>query len=114
MNAPLLITPLLLLYPAPRDPEPDPLAQGFVGVQLTENTGIYVTRVVAKSPAEKCGLRESDQVLKINGTTFGSVTETAEFIRRCRPGNVMVLDVKRDGKELTLRLKVGARPPDLP
>jgi S1-C subfamily serine protease len=104
----------LLLYPAPRDPEPDPLAPGFVGVQLTENVGIVVTRVVPNSPAAKSGLRENDQILKIDGSTFGSVTETAEFIRRCRPGNLIRIEVSRDGKPVTIRLKVGARPEVLP
>jgi len=108
----LLLT--LLLYPAPRDPEPDPLAKGFVGVRLSENVGIVITEIVPNSPADKSGLKSNDQILKINGTTFMSVNDMADFIRRCRPGNVMVINLKRDGKEQTVRLKVGARPSDLP
>lgn len=110
--AALLVT--LLLYPAPRDPEPDPLAKGFVGVGLTENAGIVITRIVPNSPAAKAALQENDLILKINDTTVTSVSETAELIRRCRPGSVMIIQLRRAGQEMTCRIKVGARPADMP
>jgi S1-C subfamily serine protease len=103
-----------LLHPAPRDAPPDSFAKGYVGVRLRDIDGIVITEVVPNSPADKSGLKTNDQLLKIDGTSFHTVEETADFIRHSRPGNTLRLEIKRDGKPLTIRLTVGARPADGP
>jgi serine protease DegS len=112
MSASLLLC--LLLHPAPRDAPPDSFAKGYVGVRLRDIEGIVITEVVPNSPADKSGLKTNDQLLKIDGTSFHTVEETADFIRHSRPGNTLRVEIKRDDKPLTIRLTVGARPADRP
>ena len=113
MLAHLSLAVVLLLFPVPRDPEPDDKGKGFFGVLLVDNIGATITRVEPGSPADKGGIRLNDAILSIDGQRVPTVTEAREIIARLRPGTIVPVEVRRGDKPLTIKIKVGARPTDL-
>ncbi len=60
--------------------------------------------VVAKSPAEKAGLKAGDVIIKADGTNIKSPREITRMLRRQRDQKKLSLTVVRSHKELTLEL----------
>lgn len=116
MLAQLTLVAFALLVPAPRDPDPDDKGRGFFGVQLIDNGGgaVTITRVEPGSPADKAGIQPDDQILAIDSVKVPTVNEAREAIGRLRPGNLTMVEVRRGEKSLTLKVKVGVRPENLP
>lgn len=115
------MTPMLWLlslgslcwFPTLPDPEPDPFAKGFLGVQLTDQGLVMVTSVLPNTPAAKAGLREGDVIIKIDGVPATNLQTTIQNISARRAGSLMVVDVQRGAKKFQIKVKVAARPPDL-
>jgi S1-C subfamily serine protease len=105
---------LLLLVPAPRDPLPDDKGKGFFGVQLLDNGGVSITRVEPGSPAEKAGIQFNDIILAIDTAKVSTVNDAREIIGRLRPGNIVLVDVRRGEQFLTIKVRVGVRPESAP
>jgi len=86
---------------------------------LTQTEGAYVLSVTSGSPAEKAGLRGADPVTKRGGDLVIAMDEikvrnfndlNAYLVFHCSVGQTIQVTVLRDGKEVTLPLKLGARP----
>lgn len=105
---------LLLLFPAPRPPEPDEKGKGYFGVRLVDNAGVSITQVETGSPAEKAGMRVNDIVVSIDMQNVPTVLEAREMIGRLRPGLTIAVEVRRGEKLQMLKLKVGVRPESMP
>ena len=105
---------MLLLFPAPKDPSPDDKGKGFSGVQLGDNSGVNITRVEPGSPADKSGIQFNDTILAIDTVKVPTVNEAREIIGRLRPGNVVMVEVRRGNQSLTIKVRVGIRPESLP
>ncbi len=105
---------LFLLYPAPKDPAPDDKGRGFFGVQLIDNSGVNITRVEPGSPADKAGIRFNDTILAIDTAKVPTVNDAREIIARLRPGNTVMVEVRRGDQSLTIKVRVGARPESSP
>ena len=69
---------------------------------------IIVNRVFENSPAEKAGLKKGDIYLKINNKdiTKKTINEVAEIIKG-KAGKTFTLTVKREDKELNLKVTTG-------
>ena len=92
----------------------------------TDQRGILVETVTAGSPAEKAGLKASEQQVQIDGTDFnvgGDVITAVDgqplkrfddlvsyLFANTTIGQTIKLDILRDGKEKTLDLTLAARP----
>lgn len=92
----------------------------------SDQRGILVETVTAGSPAEKAGLKASEQQAQIDGTDFnvgGDVITAVDgqpvkrfddlvsyLFASTTVGQTIKLDVLRDGKEKTLDLTLAARP----
>lgn len=109
-----LLLAALVLVPAPRDPEPDDKGRGFFGVALVDNGGVTITRVEAGSPADKAGIRVNDTILAIDAQRVPTVNEAREVIGRLRPGKTAQVEVRRGEASMTIKVKVGAKPDNLP
>jgi S1-C subfamily serine protease len=110
----LSLTALVLLYPAPREPEPDDRGRGFFGVQLLDNAGVLITRVEPGSPADKAGIQANDVIQSIDAVDVNVVDDARETIGRLRPGTVTRVALKRGNATITIKVKVGVRPDTLP
>jgi serine protease Do len=82
------------------------LAQSF-GLQRAQ--GALITNVSPDSPAERSDLRTGDIVLKVDKREIKSSVELPFVIGRYRPGDNAKMSVLRDGKRLTLKVKIGSR-----
>jgi membrane-associated protease RseP (regulator of RpoE activity) len=99
---------------------------GYLGVQLdtvADDTGgekrdnqapagVGVLAVVADSPAAKAGLEEGDHVVKFEGKPVKDSTQLRELIRAAKAGSAVTLTVRRKGKEVELKPKLGPAPDD--
>lgn len=99
------------------------VSRGFLGVQvqdmdrelaaafgLDRPVGALVVRVLADSPAERAGLLPGDVVLEVNGTRLADASSLPMLVGRIPPGGEARLTVARDGKFLTLTLRVAETP----
>lgn len=69
--------------------------------KITELGAPKIERVVAESLADQGGLRAGDQFIAINGRAVDTMETTGRAIREFS-GNVMSVEVLRDGEHLTL------------
>lgn len=99
--------------------------RGFLGVELTELTselrrhfgasedrGVLIARVVPDSPAQRAGLAVGDVLTHVNGEPVSGSFDVTRRIGAGAAGDVVALEVIRDGKVETLSatLEVRERP----
>ncbi len=85
-----------------QDLTPD-LARSF---GLKDSKGVLIAQVMPDTPAEKAGLQQGDVVVGINGEPVETVAPFRNKIALTEPGTKIELTVVRDGKELSLGVKV--------
>ncbi|MEM6707651.1 MAG: DegQ family serine endoprotease [Pseudomonadota bacterium] len=80
------------------------LAESF---GLDKPAGALVARVLEGSPAEAAGLREGDVIIAFNGDPIGLSSELPHLVGRTRVGSTSNMRVQRDGKAITIPVKIG-------
>ncbi|MDX1252747.1 MAG: Do family serine endopeptidase [Gammaproteobacteria bacterium] len=83
------------------------LAESF-GVKATQ--GVVVAGILPNSPADKGGLKAGDIITRVNDQAVASAREIVNTISRIAPGTEARLSGLRNGKEVTLTIRVGERP----
>ena len=116
MFTPLTIaTALLAGAPALKDKTPQGRGPGYLGITFQKDSGgLVVKEVKADGPAAKAGLKADDLIVKLDGVDMAEA-ETGELVKMVggmRPGTVLSVEVKRGSETLTLKVKLGPRPPD--
>ncbi len=76
--------------------------------------GVKLSGVREGSPAEKGGLKGGDIVVGFGGKPVATIYDYTESLGRYKPGDVVDVVVKRDEKEITLKVTLGARPSETP
>lgn len=66
--------------------------------------------VLPDSPADKAGVRERDVITAIDGTKIDETNSLASLVGRRMVGDTVKLTVLRDGKTITLNVKLAALP----
>ena len=56
------------------------------------------------SPAEKAGIKRGDVILKVDGIETPDIKTLQQTIRSHRPGDVVDVEIWRDGKVITLKV----------
>jgi S1-C subfamily serine protease len=79
----------------------------------TDPTGQSVPGVVPGGPADEAGIEEGDIVTAIEGQALDGEHPLDAVVSQYSPGEVVTLEVLRDGEELSLEVTLGTRPPDL-
>jgi membrane-associated protease RseP (regulator of RpoE activity) len=87
------------------------MGRGFLGVSLLdltpelrahfgvpEDTGVMVSQVEADSPAAKAGLKAGDILTGVDGEDLKSSFDVGRAVRRKKDGEVIALEIYRDGK----------------
>jgi serine protease Do len=88
-----------------------PTTGGYLGVTLSDGEGGVLIGTVAKdSAAEKAGLKVKDLVIAINGKPIKDVEGMIVTVSGHKPGETIVLKVKRDTEEKELKATLDKRP----
>jgi serine protease Do len=99
------------------------VSRGFIGVGLAAVTpsldqalhlgseqGALVQDVTPGMPAERAGLRTYDVILKVDDVPIASDETLIQYISLQRPGTVTTVELLRDGRRMTLAVKLAERP----
>jgi serine protease Do len=76
---------------------------------LKENHGVIITDVIPGSPAEKAGLKSDDVILELNDKVVKNYLTFRNGIAMLAPGTEIKLKIFRDGKDKTIKLKIGSQ-----
>ena len=79
-------------------------------LNLSTKTGAVVRRVTSGAAAEKAGMKANDVIVAIGGHAVSGPQDVGAEIRRYAPGDQVDVRVERDGQQVTLNVKLGARP----
>jgi serine protease Do len=77
---------------------------------MSGRKGAQVTDVLPGGPAQKAGLAAGDVVVAVNGVPVKSNVEMTREVAKAQAGDIIHLDVFRDGKERTIDIRSGTRP----
>ena len=75
-----------------------------------EGVGVRFTGVSPGSPAEKAGMRGGDVLLKFGAKEIRNIYDYTYALGEKKPGDVVTLIVKREGKDVPLEITLGSRP----
>ncbi len=97
------------------------VVRGFFGVvpadvtpedaqRLKVRQGALITSVTEGSPAAQAGMQVEDVVVEYNGKPVRGEVDFRDMVARTEPGTVVPVKVVRNGREITLRVKVAEAP----
>ncbi|MBN2378990.1 Do family serine endopeptidase [candidate division WOR-3 bacterium] len=98
------------------------ISRGYLGIFLEEadpdvldamginQTGIFVTKVVPETPAEKAGLADGDFITSFAGEEVTSVEQFRWLVASTEPGTSVKMNFIRDGQNKQVNLKLAERP----
>ena len=76
--------------------------------ELVERPGAEVSTVVDNGPAQQAGLRSGDVIVAIDGRAIDDADELGTVVRSFAPGDVVDIEVQRDGSTATIPAGLGA------
>ena len=79
---------------------------------VSDQQGALVLKVLEESPAEKAGFKEGDIIRKFSGKEIEDVRTLLREVGKTDVGKVVNVEVIREKKPLTLKVKVAERPED--
>lgn len=71
--------------------------------------GVKLSGVRADSPAEKAGIRAGDIIVKLGGMDVHDLQGMTDALRAHKPGDVVQIDILRDGQRSTVTATLGTR-----
>ncbi len=71
-------------------------------LKLSSRNGVYINEVSKSGAADKAGVKAGDVLIAIDSTKITTTSSVQEAVSRFSPGDVAVLTVIRDGKEVKL------------
>lgn len=80
---------------------------------LPDARGVFISRVVAGSPAAEAGIQPGDVILRINQREIVEQDDLAEVIAECKVGDTIMLYLIRNGDSLLLPVTLGDKPQEL-
>jgi Lon-like protease len=72
-------------------------------------TGVVVSQLIAGTHAP-CNLQPMDVIVSVDGTPTPTIEALRRVLANVKPGNVVVLRIRRAGRELTVRIRTIAIP----
>jgi len=79
-------------------------------LRLSSASGALVQDVAPGSPGERAGLRPYDVITAVNGTNVVGDDDLISTVARMRPGTSATLTLVRDGRVVSLPVKLAERP----
>ncbi len=80
------------------------------GLNVTEDSGVLVVKVVPNSPAAKAGIRVGDVIQKLNGQLVKDASSVQRAVENSQVGGDVRLEVRRNGQNVSLAVQPGAFP----
>ncbi len=77
---------------------------------ISGKKGALVAQLTPGGPAEKAGLKPGDVVLALNGHAVDSSTSLTRLVAGTNTGDLMHLQVLRNGKAMDIDIRAGVRP----
>jgi hypothetical protein len=103
----------------PSDPHGGAVDPGRIGMGAylgtvpdygAEDKGVKLSAVREGSPAEKGGIKGGDVIIGFGGKPIATIFDYTDSLKRSKPGDQVEILVKRDGKEVTLKITIGTKP----
>ncbi len=86
------------------------LAVAWLGTRgVDHEDGCLLNHVNETGPAFKAGIKVGDIIRKINGQEIRSAGEYSAYVRKQKPGDEVNLELTREGKQLSVKVKVESR-----
>jgi serine protease Do len=82
------------------------------GLGLDKAEGAIISEVTEKSPALAAGLQQGDTILKMGEDVISDARDLARTVARVKPGAEIPFSIIRDGKPVTVNVKLGTMPLD--
>ncbi len=82
-------------------------------MNLKPHEGVLVSSVAEGTPAREAGLRQGDVIASFQGHPVNSVGALRNAVAAVRPGTAVPAEVLRDGKRVTLTVKIAPQPKNL-
>jgi M6 family metalloprotease-like protein len=80
-----------------------------LGVRTSEaDDTVRIDRVLPGSAGDTAGLKTGDLILKIEDTAIATSQRVTDVIGDRRPGDTVTLTIKREGKEMEIKVKLAA------
>jgi hypothetical protein len=83
---------------------------GTIPAYDDDTKGVKLEGVREGSPAEKGGLKGGDIIVGFGGKPVATIYDYTESLGRFKPADTVDVLVKRDGKDVTLKVTLGRRP----
>lgn len=84
------------------------------GINITDDKGVLVVKVVPNSPAAKAGLRAGDVIAKINGQPMTDANTIQKTVENSKVGAALQLEIHRNGQTLNVPVYPAAFPSEKP
>jgi S1-C subfamily serine protease len=83
---------------------------GASGAAAGPGRGVIVQQLVAGGPAQNAGVRSGDEIEAISGRRVSSMEGLQQIVESERPGQAVVVLLRRRGRARTIRVVLGSRP----
>ncbi len=77
---------------------------------LKESKGALVADVVPGGPADYAGIRRGDIIITFDGKEIKNISDLPKIVAETNVGKTVEMKIIRQGKELTINIKVGEMP----
>lgn len=90
--------------------------RGFCGIVVNQDaaSNVYVAQVLPGTPAAQAGLQVADVLLRIGGKAIATTTDSVDQIGSFQEDEEVEFEIRRQGLETRLRIRLGRKPPDIP
>jgi putative serine protease PepD len=86
----------------------------YMGIEVGDSTspaGALAQQVIPGGAAAKAGLKSGDVIIEMNGAAIASTDDLSSVIDVLQPGNTISVTFVRAGRQHTVKLTLGERPP---
>ncbi len=79
---------------------------GIIPDSAFKGSGLRAASVIDKTPAAAAGMRDGDTIISIAGKAVSDIQTYVAAVRSHNPGDTVEVVIKRESKELTLKVKL--------
>lgn len=86
--------------------------RAFLGVMINDKNGqdgVLISGLSEDGPAEKAGMRKGDILVQISGEPIEKYDDLTRALKYRQPGDQVDIRLIRDGKKMTVRVKLGEK-----